>query len=289
MIGTDEIFAKVLTLPTLPVSVARLAALMDDPRAGALDFEAVIRPDPALTANLLRLANSAYFGLSREVDSVRQAVALMGLKRVFEMAASVSFARVIPPFLPGYGIAATGFWTHCIAVGTLSERLARELGRDIPGLLFTAGLLHDVGKLAIGSFLMEETLPMRARLAEARITFVAAERAVLGTDHAEVGQAAAQRWALPPAIGVAARWHHAPLDAPTPESRVVAGLVHAADGLAHLLGFGTDVGEMRREVDRRVVEMFDLRPARLEKVAGETFAEISEMARLFAAPQENRP
>ncbi len=289
MIGTDEIFAKVLTLPTLPTSVARLAALMNDPRAGALDFESVIRPDPALTANLLRLANSAYFGLSREVASVRQAVALMGLKRVFEMATSVSFARVIPPFLPGYGIAAVDFWTHCIAVGSLSERLARDLGREVPGLLFTAGLLHDVGKLAIGSFLLEEALPMRARLADGRSSFVAAEQAVLGTDHAEVGLAAAQRWALPPAIGVAARWHHAPLEAPTPEGRAVAGLVHAADCLAHMLGFGADVGEMRREVDRRVVEMFDLRPARLERVAGDTLAEISELARLMTAPREGRP
>jgi putative nucleotidyltransferase with HDIG domain len=289
VIKTDEIFAKVLTLPTLPTSVARLAALINDPRAGTLDFESVIRPDPALTANLLRLANSAYFGLSREVVSVRQAVALMGLKRVFEMATSVSLVRVIPPFLAGYGIAAAGFWTHCIAVGTLSERLARDLGREVPDLLFTAGLLHDVGKLAISSFLLDEALPMHARLANGRISFVSAERTVLGTDHAEIGLAAAERWALPPAIGVAARWHHAPLEAPTPEGRVVAGLVRAADCLAHMLGFGTDVGEMRREVDRRVVEMFDLRPARLERVAGDTLAEISELALLMTVPQENRP
>jgi putative nucleotidyltransferase with HDIG domain len=289
VIGTDEIFAKVLALPTLPTSVARLAALINDPRASASDCEVVIRPDPALTANLLRLANSAYFGQSREVGSVRQAVALMGLKRVFEMAAGAAYARVIPPVLPGYGIAATGFWTHCIAVGTISERLARDLGRNVPGLLFTAGLLHDLGKLTIGSFLVEETEPMRASLAGGRISFAAAERAVLGTDHAEVGLAAAEHWALPPAIGIAARWHHAPLDAPTPEDRVVAGLVHAADCLAHMLGFGADVGEMRREVDRRVVEMFDLRPARLERVAGDSLAEITELARMVTAPRESRP
>ncbi len=289
MIGTDEILGRVRDLPTLPSSVARLAALIGDENAGAREFEAVIRPDPALTTNLLRLANSAYFGLRREVDSVRQAIALLGLKRVFEVAASVSFARVIPPVLPGYGIDTKGFWTHSVAVGALAERLARELGREAPGLLFTAGLLHDVGKLAIGSFLMDESAQMRARMAEGRIPFVAAEQAVLGTDHSEVGLAVVERWGLPPAIGVAARWHHHPLETTNAEDRLLASLVHAADCLAHLLGYGADVGEMRREVDRRVVELLDLRPARLEKVACETMSDIDEMVRLLAGPPEDRP
>lgn len=288
MIGTDEILGRVQSLPTLPSSVARLAALIGDPRAGAREFEAVIRPDPALTTNLLRLANSAYFGQCREVDSVRQAIAIMGLKRVFEVAASVSFARVIPPALPGYGIGTKGFWTHSVAVGALAERLARELGQEAPGLLFTAGLLHDVGKLAISSFLMDESAQVRARLAEGRIPFVAAEQAVLGTDHAEVGLAVVESWGLPPAIGVAARWHHHPCAATNAEETLLASLVHAADCLAHLLGYGADVGEMRREVDRRVVELLDLRPARLEKVACETMSEIDEMARLLTGPPEVR-
>lgn len=286
MIGTEEILGRVQSLPTLPSSVARLAALIGDERAGAREFEAVIRPDPALTANLLRLANSAFFGLRREVDSVRQAVAVMGLKRVFEVAASVSFARVIPPALPGYGIGSQGFWTHSVAVGALAERLAREFRPDVSGMLFTAGLLHDVGKLAIGSFLMDESAQVRVHMAEGRIPFVAAEQAVLGTDHTEVGLAVVERWGLPPAIGVAARRHHHPFESADADERLLASLVHAADCLAHMLGFGADVGEMRREADRRVVELLDLRPARLEKVAGETMGEIAEMARLLAGPAE---
>jgi putative nucleotidyltransferase with HDIG domain len=288
VISTEDIFSRVSSLPTLPASVARLAVLLGDERAGIPEFEAVIRPDPALTTNLLRMANSAYFGCRREILTVSQAVSLMGLKRVFEVASSAAFTRVIPPRLPGYEMDAQAFWTHSIAVAALTERLGREVKAPLPALAFTAGLLHDVGKLAIGSFLCGDAARVRARLDGGRMSFVNAEREVLGIDHAEVGFAVAERWGLPPVIGATARWHHEPAGAPDAEATLLASLVHAADCLAHSLGFGADFGELRREVDRGVSERLDLRASRLERVAGETVADIHEMARLMASPSEVR-
>lgn len=95
---------------------------------GGAEFEAVIRPDTALTTSLLRLANSAYFGRSRKIDSVRQAITLLGVKRLFKVAAGAAFTAIIPSRIPGYEIEAQAFWKHNVAVAILSERLAIDLG-----------------------------------------------------------------------------------------------------------------------------------------------------------------
>ena len=281
MIAVTDILARVETLPTLPTSVARLASLLGDERAGAADFEAVIRPDPALTANLLRLANSAAFGCRREIASVGQAVALLGLKRVFEAAAGVAFARVLPPSLPGYGVNAAAFWRHSIAVAVIAERLAIEVEGRAPGLCFTAGLLHDIGKLAISSFLLEESARLKARLGEGPVPFFSVEQELLGTDHAALGQTMLERWQLPAPLAEAAGRHHQPAVAAEAPAEPLVDLVHAADCLAHALGFGADVGELRREVAPAVGQRLGLRHARLEKVASEVLEPISELERLL--------
>lgn len=281
MIAVADILARVETLPTLPTSVARLASLLGDERAGAADFEAVIRPDPALTANLLRLANSAAFGCRREIASVGQAVALLGLKRVFEAAAGAAFARVLPPSLPGYGVNAAAFWRHSIAVAVIAERLAIEVEGRAPGLCFTAGLLHDIGKLAISSFLLEESARLKARLGEGPVPFVSVEQELLGTDHAALGQTMLERWHLPAPLAEAAGRHHQPAVAAEAPAEPLVDLVHAADCLAHALGFGADVGELRREVAPAVGQRLGLRHARLEKVASEVLEPIGELERLL--------
>lgn len=283
MTPIDDILKTVRDLPTLPSAVARLSSLVADPSANAEDFEAVIRPDPALTANLLRLANSAYFGLSREVGSVRQAVTLMGIKRVFELAASVSFTRVIPARIPGYGISAEDFWQHCVAVAALSERLAADLRVRVPDMTFTAGLLHDVGKIAVGAYLEKRPSALGDEVGKEGVFLIDAERALMGVDHAEVGEAIGAHWALPRVIVHGARWHHAPGDAPPEVNRTLVDLIHVSDGLAHALGLGADIGELSRRIDGTVIDRLGIGAPRLERVAGETVADIRSMCGMFAA------
>ncbi|MDD5308938.1 MAG: HDOD domain-containing protein [Deltaproteobacteria bacterium] len=284
MINKADIVARIRNLPTMPGAVVRLFALAKDESSNAGDFEQVIRPDPAMTANLLRLANSAYFGCRRQVTSVRQAITLLGVERVFEIASGAFFARTMPARLPGYDVPADAFWTHCIAVAALSERLAKELGFEAPSLTFTAGLLHDAGKLVIGSFLLEESERFVSSLRVEDATLVEVERRLLGTDHAEVGALVAESWDLPPAIGWAAQWHHLPGGIPEGVDRMLVDLVHAADCLAHSLGFGADVGELSRRVDPLVTERLGIKARRLERVASELIDQIGEMGKIFGQP-----
>ena len=287
MIAPSVILSRVKALPTLSGAALRLSELARDQRSSAADFERVIRPDPALTANLLRVANSAYFGLRNRVESVKQAVTVLGLTRVSEVAAAAAFAPVIPARLPGYDIEASAFWLHSVAVAVLSERLAVELKMPRPDLTFTAGLLHDIGKLAIGTFVSQESVEILGRV-RGGLAFASAEREVLGVDHAEVGALVADAWRLPAAMGAVARWHHAPDDVPEGVDRPLVDLVHAADGLAHALGLGADVGELARQIAPGTEARLGIRARRLERVAGASLDAIREMAGLFAPRGDSR-
>jgi putative nucleotidyltransferase with HDIG domain len=277
--------ARVRALPALSAAAARLHALAADPRSSAADLDEVIRPDPALTANLLRLANSAYFGRRRRAETPRQAIALLGLRRVCDVATTAAFAPIIPPRLPGYEIVAQAFWLHSVAVAVLAERLAAEAAELAPALTFTAALLHDIGKLAIATFVADEGEEILALVRQGGGAFAAAERAVLGVDHGEVGGLVAEAWQLPPAVAVAARWHHRPAAAPEPARRRCA-LIHAADALAHALGLGADAGELARMIDPEAVRLAGVSVQRLERIASESIESIHEMGRAFTAGGE---
>ena len=284
MIALENVLARLRRLPTLSVAAVKLTELARSERSSAADFEKVIRPDPALTANLLRIANSAYFGVRCRVESVKQATTLLGLKRTSEIAAAAALGPVIPKHLPGYDVEASVFWSHCISVAVLSERLAVELNVKRPDLTFTAGLLHDIGKIAISTFVLEEAGDILDRVRSGGLAFVSAEREVLGLDHAEVGAAVAAAWSLPTAVADVARWHHEPGGAPASSDRALVDLVHVADALAHAMGLGTDVGELARKVDSGAELRLGVKARRLERVAGGSLDEVRDLAQLFARP-----
>ena len=268
-------------LPTLSQTVGRLAMLLGDEKSSLQDFEQVIKPDPALTANLLRLANSAYFGLRRKVGSVRQGVALLGIERVFEIAAGASFTKVLPKRIPGYEIDAAAYFMHCLAVGAMAEDLSKRLHMEEIEMVFTAGLLHDIGKLAIGSFLIRDRTAVADALLTQDVRFIDVEREIIGTTHEEVGGLMVEEWHLPESFLSAVKHHHDPEEAPDGPERKLADLIHVADGLAHMMGFGTDVGELKRSIDERVVSRLHVKVHDLEIAAMETMDSIREMGEIL--------
>lgn len=281
MICPEELSKRLDALPTLPAVVARLRELLQSERTGVAQLEALLRPDPALASNVLRLANSAVFGRRQKVTSVRQAIAFLGTRRIFDAVTSAGMLRVIPPELVGYELSAREFWRHSAAVALLAEHLAGVLGaRDVEGV-FTAGLMHDLGKLAVCVFVADHAAELLAQIRGARLSLIDAERAVLGTDHAAVGAALAERWDLPPVVVSVCRWHHAPLD-----ERIEAAtqrevdLVHVANGLAHSFGLGVDVAELARSLDARVIARLGLSNEQMERAAAASLQPIEELCAL---------
>lgn len=281
MISIQTILDHIRDLPSLSSSMEQLAALVRDQRSSPADFERVIQADQALTENLLRISNSVWFGLRSRAETAHQAITKLGIKRVYEAASSAALARVIPSRLAGYEIDASVFWQHSAAVAILAERLSREVGTRSPDLIFTAALLHDIGKLVIGVFVSQESTAILDQVRARGLPFVSAERSILGVDHGEVGGEVALAWRLPDVAVWACRWHHQPDSAPPEVSRALIDLVHAADGLAHSLGFGADAGELARRISPEVEARLGLRTARLERVAGDSLEAIREMSDLL--------
>ncbi|MEZ5063425.1 MAG: HDOD domain-containing protein [bacterium] len=276
MIAKETILQRVQALPALSTAVAELASLRDDPLATALAYERVIRPDPALSTNFLRLANSAHFGTRHEIKTVRAALALLGTKRLYEVVVGAALHGVLPERLPGYEVDLPGFWRHCAAVAALSERLSTELRVGAPDFVFTAGLLHDIGKLVIGSFLAAESAEVLARVRGSEKTFIDAEHEVLGWDHSEIGAEVARAWRLPEAVVDTARWHHSPSECPT-ANRTLVDMVHVADGLAHSLGMGADTGELARRIEVPAMQRLHVTARTLERIACDSLANIKDL------------
>lgn len=283
MIPAEPLAARVAALPALGTSVAELARLVQNPDTNLAAYEAVVRPDVALTANLLRLANAGTTVGTARAATAREAIARLGTRRVWEAATAAAFGRVLPGVLRGYDLDAVGFWRHSVAVAVYAEALARRARLECAPSAFTAGLLHDMGKLVIADFLDAERAPLLDRLERGRLGMIEAEAEVLGTDHAIVGEAVATRWGLPAALAAAARWHHAPMDADAAH-RDLAAVVHVADGLAHLMGFGADIGGLRRHLEPAALERLSLDHSGAERIAALALSDILELGRALRTP-----
>lgn len=266
-----QVIDELDTIGTVPSSVAQIFALINDPKATATDFERVVRPDMGLTANLLKCANSVFYRSAREFTSVRDAITRMGLRRVFEVAASASFSKAIPELLPGYGLSATQFWTHSVEVAVLADRIGREAGFTYPDLAFTAGLLHDLGKAVVATWLERSLQPVEP----GSLTSLAAEREALGTDHGECGELLAVKWNLPKEISGAARWHHEPASAPSATLRYLATVVQLADGASY-------AGQARQEsLDADALERLNLSPERVMAIVVAVRPEVERTRELL--------
>ena len=130
----------------MPGAAIKLLALIDDPDMSVSQIEDILRHDAGLTANLLKLANSAYFGIPSKVGSVRQAVLILGLKRLIQMVIASCFGAIMDKPIPGYDLPPGELWRHAIAVSVAAEGLVHELEIGASEEIFTAALLHDVGK-----------------------------------------------------------------------------------------------------------------------------------------------
>jgi putative nucleotidyltransferase with HDIG domain len=260
-------------LPTLPEVVTLLATQLRDECASAADIEQTVRVDPAITANLIRTANSVYYSGLAPISSTRDAISRIGFQRVYEVAIGSSLKRAIPKRIPGYGISGPKFWHHCIATACIAEALANEVKPDSSDMAFTAGLLHDVGQLVIGNFL-DEMMPESNWW-----TFGtnADERRTLGCNHNDVGHEIAAKWNLPQAVRQTCRWHHEFEFAPKDSDLSLIAIVQLANSFAYISGFdgGSCMGEVFNPESQQYL---GLTMKQLIEISKELKPAINEMA-----------
>ncbi len=274
----QKIMDQVDAFPAIPGSALRLLELLDQADASIQDIEDVLRLDPGLTANVLKLTNSAFFGLPSKVGSVKRAVLLLGLKKLKQLIMASCVSAVMDKDIPGYDLPAGELWRHSIAVSVAAEGLVRELDIESGDDIFTAALLHDVGKLVLGQFIDDDYGAFRAAAGH-NVSFECAEKEVLGTDHADIGARILEQWSLPAELVHAVRWHHNPELAT--DILPMTDIVHVANMLCLMLGIGVGREGLQYQPSPVVTRRLGLKPLHLEKLASQTIQTMGELADIF--------
>lgn len=229
-IAPETLRQRVRELPAQPEAVRRVQATLQDEDARADDCAAHIARDQALAAKTLRLANSAFYGVPGRVSSIEDAVQVLGLRTL----STLLQAAALTSGLGGTAckaFQAGEFWRNSIGTAICARALASELRLD-PNLAFTAGLLHDIGRLALATHFPEQFAATLALQRRDKLPPLQAERQVMGTDHAQVGALVAAHWNYPADIAQAIAQHHEPVPRKTPGITVIE-VVYVADAIAH--------------------------------------------------------
>ncbi|ODA41113.1 HDOD domain-containing protein [Desulfosporosinus sp. BG] len=261
-IKLEHILKRVQALPPLPTSAMRVIALTKNPATSVKELETVIGQDPALTAGILRQANSAYYGYARRISSLQEAIVMLGFQVLQGLAMSAAIAPLLKDQLVGYEIEQEGLWKHSLLTAMAAKCLCRHQKLTFGDIAFTAGLLHDIGKLIISIYVLEVGDYLLNKVNEAKLSYVELEEKVIGYNHATVGGYLAKTWNLPNDLVQAITYHHIPLSAQNYTE--LACVVYVANGLACLLGIGGGVDSFLNPIQQTALDLLNLKESDLE-------------------------
>jgi putative nucleotidyltransferase with HDIG domain len=259
-----QILRSLKNLPPFPMVAQRALLLVNKPEVSIQDLVEVVKFDPGITANILRIANSAYFGLRREIHSLHQALLLLGTQELLKIIIASGATRLFASSVPGYFSERQGLWRHSVSCGLMADLLGRELTLADRTVSFTAGLLHDIGKIVLSLFVDQKFTEIMAAVENQGISFHQAEKLVLGVDHAEIGGEMARIWDFPDRLRLVITHHH--LGRPEAFADDLVLLIYLADIM--VLMFGQDLGKegLAYAGYPEVLKHFNLRERDLEKI-----------------------
>lgn len=236
-----KIYSKIDELPTLPVVVPKLLTLIDDEKSTISDLADTITRDPALTSKILKVANSAYYGFSKEISALKKAILLLGYKMVRSLALSIGVINNLPSKERSRHFSREHLWIHSLASATVMQELGKKFSnKDDGGYLFVVGLLHDIGKIVLDLFFTElfQQAMDEAQKEQSEEALHLFERKIIGIDHGEVGHVLLTRWKFPDIISAPIAVHHSSKIPEGINSADVA-MLKIADALTHESGQGS--------------------------------------------------
>jgi putative nucleotidyltransferase with HDIG domain len=277
----DEYIDKVKNLPPTPQILPELLTLLNKDDIDSSRVVDLISFDPAITAAVLRLCNSAYFAGASPADDLQEAVNRLGFRQVYLLVAAVSGAKVIGPDQRGYGIDTGELWRHSVTAAVAAQVIAEDNGGDT-GLVFTAALLHDIGKIILSEALehiyarlVEETQCNQASMLET-------EKRLLGVQHAEVGGRLLARWKFPSSIVAAVTAHHQPAIAESAD-RNLAAFVYLGNMVAYFMGSGYGQHAVALRGRSEALDILNLKPEKIPGYMTGTFDKLQMVDSLIKA------
>jgi HD-like signal output (HDOD) protein len=257
----QEVVRSVTSIGTLPEVTSRIIATVEDPKSSASQLNRIVSNDPALVTRILKVVNSAFYGLSGQIGSIERAIVLLGLNAVKNIAVAASLGQLFRGVKLGRQFTAKDVWTHCLAVGITARDLATRMKLPLADEAFLAGMIHDVG-LLISLQTAPETLREVCETAasDPAASFCQLEEQLIGHDHQALGMALAEQWRFPRSCQLVAGYHHHPADLSDSEHPMLVNLIFVADTLCCQSAHGFNLTALNQTLEPAKLESLQINP-----------------------------
>ena len=271
---------NVTALSTLPEITSRIITTVEDPRSSAGQLHKIIAHDPSLSARILKVVNSAFYGVSGQIGSVERAIVLLGLTAVKNIAVAASLGQLFRGAKLGAGFSAKDLWTHCIAVGVTARDLGKRIGAANTDEFFLAGLIHDVGILVELQSWPEKLAAIYTTVKNTDARFCEVEQQVLGVDHQALGRGLAEQWKFTKVCQLVAGFHHNPAD--LEEDCPPVWAIHIADTLCCQNAQGFNLTARGQEIDPMALSKLGIDASVIDQIRNSMTENISGAMGVFA-------
>jgi HD-like signal output (HDOD) protein len=275
----QQAIKKVTAIATLPEITAKIIKTVEDPRSTAAALHKIVSHDPALVTRILKVVNSAFYGLPGQIASIERAIVLLGLNAIKNIAVAASLGQLFRGVTLCEGFTAKDLWTHCIGVGVIARELAKQGKLPLADEAFLAGMIHDIGLLVSLQTSPEKLREVCERSKTDERPFWEIEREIIGVDHQQLGAGLAEAWKFPRSCQLVAGYHHQPTVLNT--DRVLTCLVYVADTLCAQHANGFNLTAMRQPIDATVLAELKLDAAVIEQFKPTIPTLISDASGLF--------
>ncbi len=279
MSRVEEIINLVQHVQPFPKVVQRVMELLKNPETDAKTLAEVIQLDQVITANVLKICNAAYFGLPRKVSSLDEALVVIGNDTLKDIIITSSSARFYKGAVgAGYELEQGELWKHSVAVGILAKHLAGKVKGVDPGAAYTVGLLHDIGKRFLSSFVADDFERIMAKVAQGKDSFVETEKELLGITHAELGAIILKKWEFPEEMQQAVREHH---DPDALEKAPLTAMLALSNALVISMGIGVGADGLATKLRGEGLKRFGITPPILDMCMANLFHEMEQAEELL--------
>lgn len=269
-------------IATLPEITLKIIQLVEDPKSTAQDLHNVISKDPALCTRILKVVNSAFYGLPGQIGSINRAIVLLGLNAVKNIAIAASLTKLFKGGDLAAGFSPKSLWTHCVAVGTASRMLANSMKLGLADEAFLAGLLHDVGIMVELQYDRNKLNEVLTKFEAGQTDYMAAEEEVFHANHQDFGAGLCDKWKFPRSFAFVTGFHHRPLELPY-DQRTLPTMVYIADRLAVSCDAGFKLDLPNTDIGADVLDQLKVTREQVEAIRMGLPDAIKEVQSLLSA------
>ena len=272
----DKAIGAIGEIATLPEITIKIIQVVEDPKSTARDLHEIIKNDPALSVKVLKVVNSAFYGLPGQVASVDRAIILLGLSAVKNIAIAASIARLFKGRRISKEYSAADLWRHSVAVAVVANDLAQASPHPVmANEIFVAGMIHDIGTLVARQAFPEKFSQVVDHCTQTGKDFLQCEREIIGADHQAFGVGLTTKWKFPRHLRAAVGFHHNPQDL-SQELRNIATLIQMADVLACQAECGFPLTARHGEISQEMLDTLGLTEEQLTQIRENLEDQVTE-------------